>query len=84
MNRYLILTTRKPEFNPSCLPDHYAYLDDLRKQDRVELAGGFSDKTGGAYILRAKDMEEAKNIVSGDPVHTTNSSLVTVHEWNAK
>src|SRR5512135_2232881 len=39
---------------------------------------------GGAYVIRADNLEEAKALAFGDPVHTTKSSVVTVYEWNAK
>jgi len=84
MLRYLITTFRTPQFDPSVIEAHYAFLDSLRKNGQLELAGPFTDKTGGAYLIRAKNMEEAKAIACSDPVHTSKSSIVTVYEWNAK
>lgn len=84
MNRYLVLTIRKPTFQPSVVDAHYAFLDELRANKQLELAGPFTDKTGGAYIILAESITEAEALAFSDPVHTTNSSTVTVHEWNAK
>ncbi len=84
MFRYLVTTFRTPQFQASVIDAHYAFLDRLRQQGRLELAGPFTDKTGGAYVIKAGDLEEAKALAFSDPVHTTGSSLVTVYEWNAK
>lgn len=84
MFRYLVTTFRTPQFQTSVIDEHYAFLDRLRQQGKLEMAGPFTDKSGGAYIIKAADLEEARALAFSDPVHTTNSSLVTVHEWNAK
>lgn len=82
--RYLVTTIRTPQFQTSAVKDHYAYLDRLRQQGKLELAGPFTDKSGGAYIINASNLEEAKVEAFSDPLHTTKSSTVTVYEWNAK
>lgn len=84
MFKYLITTFRTPQFDPSVIPAHYAFLDGLRECGQLELAGPFTDKSGGAYLIRAANLEEAKTIAFSDPVHTSNSSIVTVYEWSAK
>ncbi|HEY5548184.1 MAG TPA: YciI family protein [Coriobacteriia bacterium] len=84
MFRYLITTLRTPQFDPAVVEAHYAFLDRLREHGQLELAGPFTDKSGGAYLIRAKNLEEARAIAFSDPVHTSNSSIVTVYEWNAK
>jgi uncharacterized protein YciI len=83
MNRYLILLIRRPHLDPAVVPLHLAYLDGLREQDRVELSGGFSDKSGGAYLLRAADLTEATGIAHNDPAHVSGGWDITVHEWLA-
>jgi len=84
MNRYLIITTRKPSFQISAVTDHFVFLDTLRAKGKLELSGAFTDKTGGAYVLLAETLEEANAIALEDPLHTTNSSAITVREWAAK
>lgn len=82
--RYLVTTIRTPQFQASVIQDHYQFLDLLRAQGRLELAGPFTDKSGGAYILKAQTLEEARTLALSDPVHTTHSSVVTIYEWDAK
>ena len=84
MLRYLVTTFRTPQFDSSVIEAHYAFLDDLRQQGKLELAGPFTDKSGGAYLIRAENMEEARALAFRDPVHTSKSSIVTVYEWDAK
>jgi uncharacterized protein YciI len=84
MFRYLITTFRTPHFDPSVIEAHYAFLDGLRQRGQLELAGPFADKLGGAYLIKAGSLEEARAIAFSDPVHTSKSSIVTVYEWNAK
>ena len=84
MFRYLVITFRTPQFQPSVIEAHYAFLDSLRQRGKLELAGPFADKSGGAYLLRAANLEEAKALAFADPVHTSKSSIVTVYEWNAQ
>jgi uncharacterized protein YciI len=81
MNRYLILLMRRPHLDPAVLPLHRAYLEGLREQGRVELYGGFGDKSGGAYVLRAGDMAQATAIAHNDPAHISGGWDITVHEW---
>ena len=81
--RYLIITRRTAAFDAAVIAPHYAHLDALRDDGRLELAGPFSDRSGGAYLVRAGNLAEAEAIAFADPVHTSGSSDVTVHEWNA-
>ncbi|WP_426689390.1 YciI family protein [Rhodanobacter ginsengiterrae] len=83
MNRYLILLMRRPELDLAVVPRHLAYLDGLREQGHVELSGGFSDQSGGAYLLRANDLAEATTLAHDDPAHRSGGWDVTVHEWLA-
>ena len=84
MNRYLILAMRQPGFDPAVLPRHAAYLDGLREQGRLELAGPFGDQSGGAYLLHAADLAEATAIAQDDPAHLSGGWRLTVYEWQAK
>lgn len=83
MPRYLVMTLRTPRFQTSAIEPHYAFLERLRQQGRLEMAGPFGDKSGGAYVLRADDLDQARELAFTDPLHTSGSSLVTVYEWNA-
>ena len=84
MSRYLVTTFRTPNFDPSVIEAHYAFLEGLKRKGLLEMAGPFTDKSGGAYLIRAASLDEARAIAFSDPVHTSKSSIVTVYEWNAK
>jgi uncharacterized protein YciI len=81
--RYLILAMRTPQFQQSVVDAHKHFLARLKADGVLELAGPFTDKSGGAYIISAKDLETAQAIAFNDPVHTSGSSKVSVYEWNA-
>ncbi len=81
MNRYLVLLIRRPQLDPAVVPLHLAFLQNLRKEGRVELSGGSGDKSGGAYLLRASDLTEAMALVHRDPAHLSGGWDITVHEW---
>ena len=82
--KYLVLTLRRPEFDPEAIPAHYAFLDSLRARALLEQAGPFTDRTGGAYVVRAGSLEEARRLAEQDPLHLQGCSTITVHEWDAR
>jgi len=84
MKRYLVLAMRKPEFNHAVVNPHLEFLDLLRHAGQLEMTGGFSDKTGGAYVLLVDSLAVAQAIADADPLTITGSSLLTVHEWNTR
>ena len=84
ITRYLVMAMRKPGFSDEVIAPHLAFLDALRVKGKLEMTGGFSDKSGGAYVLRATSMEEAQALVAVDPLTTSGSSVVTVYEWNTR
>ncbi|MAM87845.1 YciI family protein [Allohahella sp. A8] len=81
--RYLILAMRTAKFQQSAIEPHKAYLAQLKQQGLLELTGPFTDKSGGAYLISAKDLESARAIAFEDPIHTSGSSVLTVYEWDA-
>jgi uncharacterized protein YciI len=83
MKRYLVLTLRRPHFDPAVIAPHYAHLDALRAGGQLELAGPFGDRSGGAYLLRVETLDAAEAIAYRDPLHVSGSSDVRVYEWNA-
>ncbi len=83
MKRYLVTVMRTPDFDAGLVDAHRAFLDDLRRQDRLELAGPFTDQSGGAYVLRAENQDKARAIAHDDPLHVAGASTVRVHEWSA-
>lgn len=81
--KYLVITMRRPEFDPKVIPAHYEFLDGLRDQALLEQAGPFTDRSGGAYVLRANSLDEARRVAEQDPLNLSRSSTITVHEWDA-
>ena len=79
---YLVVALRRPDFAAQAIPPHVAFLDALRDAGQLQLTGGFSDSSGGAYVLcNVGSLEEARAIVARDPLVTMETSDLTVHEW---
>lgn len=84
MKRYLVLAMRKAEFSEAVVAPHLEFLEVLRQAGQLEMTGGFSDKTGGAYVLQVDSLAAAQAIADADPLSITGSSLLTVYEWNTR
>ena len=85
MTRYLVMAMRRPSFDDAVIAPHLAFLDELRAAGQLEMTGGFTDKTGGAYVLvNVASLDEAKAIAARDPLAMTDTSDLTVHEWNTR
>ncbi|ATS21534.1 MULTISPECIES: YciI family protein [Xanthomonas] len=81
--RYLVLALRKPGFAADVVQPHLDFLDALRAAGQLELTGGFSDRSGGAYVLvNVATLQDAKQIVARDPLVLRDASALTVYEWN--
>lgn len=79
---YLVMALRLPGFQQAVVQPHREFLDTLRGQGRLHLTGGFSDGSGGAYVLcNVASLAEAQAIVATDPLATQQASQLTVHEW---
>ena len=84
MNRYLVMVMRNRQYDPALAPAHRDFLEGLRAGGRLEMNGPFGDRSGGAYLMRAHDMDEALSIAHQDPAHTSGGWDITVYEWNAR
>lgn len=84
MKRYLVMAMRKPSFSDEAVAPHLAFLDELRAAGQLEMTGGFSDKSGGAYVLKVDSLDEAQAIARRDPLAAGGSSTLTVYEWNTR
>ncbi|TBL78540.1 YciI family protein [Paenibacillus thalictri] len=84
MKTFLVFIQRKPGFTGASIPGHREHLTQLREQDRIVLAGGFPDQTGGAYVVKAEDHEAAAKLVELDPMFAENECVYVVKEWNAQ
>ncbi|NEW40501.1 hypothetical protein GV794_07585 [Nocardia cyriacigeorgica] len=81
MHKYLVMVMRTPSFDPAVVEPHKQFLAELRDKGMLQETGRFTDGTGGAYIVLAESLDQAREIVFTDPVHTTGASEVTVYEW---
>jgi len=81
---YLVMAMRNASFQAEAGVAHQAFLADLIAQGVIDTTGPFTDGTGGAYLLRADDLAAATQLAHGDPLHTTGSSTLTVHEWRVR
>lgn len=85
MKRYLVMAMRTPAFTEAVIAPHLAFLEALRAQGQLLMTGGFSDQTGGAYVLEnLASIEEARAIAGRDPLNAGGASVLTVHEWNTR
>jgi uncharacterized protein len=62
---------RTAQFNHAAIEPHQVFLSRLRQSARLELSGPFTDQSGGAYFLRAENIEEAQALALSDPLCTT-------------
>ncbi|MDR7317961.1 YciI family protein [Brevibacillus nitrificans] len=70
------------ELNAKVRPAHLEYLNDLYKQDKVFMAGPFTDKEGGLVIYKASSLEEARKLAEADPVVAEGARTLELREWN--
>ena len=85
MKLYLVLAMRKPSFDDAVIAPHIAFLNALDAKDQLHLTGGFSDGTGGAYVLKnIETLEAAKAVVAADPLALHGSSELIIREWNTR
>ena len=61
---------------------HWAFLDEMRKLNRVLLFGRFSDGSGGLVIYEAETREEVEAWVKEDPYITLGARDYSIHEWD--
>lgn len=82
---YLVLAMRQPDFNDAVVQPHRDFLDVLQAEGKLQLAGGFTDGSGGAYVLCNVDsLAQAQAIAATDPLVTMQASTLTVHEWTTR
>lgn len=84
VKRYLVMAMRKPDFSEAAVAPHMDFLDALRALGKLGMTGGFSDKSGGANVLNVDSLAEAQAIAAADPLTTSDSSILTVYEWNTR
>ncbi|MEF3310675.1 YciI family protein [Paenibacillus sp. GYB004] len=83
MHYVALLTIIDQELNAKVRPAHLDYLDRLYKENKVVMAGPFTDKKGGMVIYRADSPEEARALAEADPVVAEGARTLELREWNA-
>ena len=85
MTRYLVMAMRRPSFDDAVIAPHLAFLEELCAMGQLEMTGGFSDRSGGAYVLvNVSSLDEARAVAARDPLALTGTSDLTVYEWNTR
>jgi len=85
VTRYLVMAMRRPSFDHAVIAPHLAFLEELRAMGQLEMTGGFSDSSGGAYVLvNVSSLDEARAVAARDPLALTGTSDLTVYEWNTR
>ncbi|AOX61297.1 MULTISPECIES: YciI family protein [unclassified Stenotrophomonas] len=82
---YLVMVTRTPDFRDEVGAEHARFLDEVRARGQLLLTGGFTDKSGGAYVLQdIADLAAAQALVDSDPLLLHGSATARIHEWSTR
>ncbi|KKB10905.1 hypothetical protein VE25_15580 [Devosia geojensis] len=81
-----LATPPRPSFYMDATPEeyavieqHFAFLDGLRQQGKLVLAGPALDGAFGVAILKITDLDEARTIVATDPAVVTGLFTPSLH-----
>jgi uncharacterized protein YciI len=70
---------------PGVLPQHFGWMIDLEKQNKVFASGPLYDKLGtqlaGLTVFRADTFEEAEELAAGDPFVTSGAVNFELRRW---
>jgi len=77
-----LLTIIDADLNAKVRPAHLEYVNRLYKENKVLMAGPFTDGKGGMVIYRADSFEEAKRFAEADPVVAEGARTLELREWN--
>ena len=82
---YLVMVTRTADFRDEVAAEHVRFLDEVRGRGQLLLTGGFTDKSGGAYVLQdIADLAAAQALVDTDPLLVQGSATARIHEWSTR
>jgi len=76
-----------PEDVKASLHAHLAYQAELEAKGALALAGPMSDESGeemggmGMIVSRAENLEAAKTLAQGDPMHASGARSFTIRKW---
>jgi uncharacterized protein len=69
------------ETTEGIIRDHIQFLQQLEKNEQLELCGPFSDYEGGMLVIKANSVEEARDIAESDPFVKTNVRTYELRTW---
>lgn len=75
------------ELVKTILPDHLAYQKQMEVSGALVMAGPISDETGeqmqaeGMIIYRAADLNAARQLADGDPMHVSGARTYEIRKW---
>lgn len=86
---YVAMSTpaKEPQDVKASLPDHLAYQAELERSGSLAFAGPMSDETGvhmqgmGLMIYRAENLEAARDLADGDPMHKSGARTYVLRRW---
>ena len=86
MPEYIVISIAKakPEEIAKHRDSHAKYIESLKNQGMLGIAGKFSDGRGGVYFLNLDSEEDAVRIASADPYHSSGVREFTLKEWERK
>lgn len=82
MKKFLVVIERKPSFTGNSIQGHREFLQELTRNEVLVMAGGFTNQTGGAYVLTSPSLEAAMTLVGNDPMNQEGECIYTIKEWN--
>lgn len=88
--RFLVLFARGPNWRegypfkeqPSAGP-HAAYMEGLRGEGKLVRGAPLADASGSVALLLARDLEEARRLVEGDPMVAGGVMQADLYAWQA-
>ncbi|KPL85359.1 MULTISPECIES: YciI family protein [Herpetosiphon] len=63
------------------LPDHLAYLAQLKAAGHLLLSGPATDRRGGFVLLQADSLAAARDLVEEDPLVARGLDSYEIREW---
>ena len=86
MPEYIVISTlaTEPEKIAPHRTAHLEYLTGLKEKGKLQLAGKFTDGSGGLYILIADTYEEAERMAEADPYHANGLRRFKITGWERR
>jgi len=86
LTEYIVISNAKatPEEIAYHRKSHAKYIESLKKQGILGLAGKFSDGRGGVYFLNVDSEDDAIRVATADPYHSSGVREFMLKEWERK